>query len=138
MPKKKPPGEEPTLWEVVFHEEFVSKEWGAMDAEQRVALLAAAKALACVGPTGGRPLIGTLENGRHPNMKELRYDAHAGTQVWRAAFAFDPARHAVVLVAGEKQGRGEKAFYAKLLRRANDRFSDYLLANQAASQRRKK
>jgi hypothetical protein len=33
-------------------------------------------------------------------MKELRFDADNG--VWRVAFAFDPNREAILLVAGDK------------------------------------
>jgi hypothetical protein len=113
-------------WSVVFDEGFKATEWKEMDAEQRKALLAAALALQVAGPTGGRPLIGTLNNPAHPNMKELRYDAHAGTEVWRAAFAFDPERRAIVLVAGDKQGRDEDLFYKELLRKANKRYDTHL------------
>jgi hypothetical protein len=35
-------------------------------------------------------------------MKELRFDAAGG--VWRVAFAFDPRRQGVLLVAGDKSG----------------------------------
>jgi len=97
-----------------------------MDAEQRRALIAAADALEKAGPAAGRPLIGTLDNPRHPNMKELRYDAHDGTQVWRAAFAFDPRRKAIVLVAGDKQGEDEERFYKTLLKKANKRYDNHL------------
>lgn len=115
-------------WQVDFHDEFKSDEWRRMDTEQRKALIAAADALAQVGPQGGRPLIGTLDNPSHPNMKELRYDAHDGTEVWRAAFAFDPSRKAIVLVAGDKQGKDESLFYKELLRKANKRFNLHLKA----------
>lgn len=98
-----------------------------MDAEQRKALLAAALALEAAGPRAGRPLIGTLSNPAHPNMKELRYDAHDGTEVWRAAFAFDPSRKAVVLFAGDKQGADEGFFYRELLRKANKRYDAHLI-----------
>lgn len=59
-------------------------------------------------------------------MKELRYDAASGTQVWRAAFAFDPLRSAIVLVAGAKQGGDEKSFYKALIDKANKRFDKHL------------
>jgi hypothetical protein len=42
-------------------------------------------------------------------MKELRFDASGG--VWRVAFAFDPRRRAILLVAGDKSGVSEKRFY---------------------------
>jgi hypothetical protein len=124
-------------WEVVLDDAFVAAEWEDMDAQQRVALLAAALALETAGPDGGRPLIGTLNNPAHPNMKELRYDAHGGTEVWRAAFAFDPTRTAIVLVAGAKQGRDEDLFYKRLLRKANQRYDAHLARLQAQGSRKK-
>lgn len=53
----------------------------------------------------------TLGGSKHANMKELRFTAHAGREVWRAAFAFDPERRAILLVAGEKQGTSQALFY---------------------------
>ncbi|MGE4243212.1 type II toxin-antitoxin system RelE/ParE family toxin [Ramlibacter sp.] len=97
-----------------------------MDEEQRVALLAAVAVLEKLGPAGGRPLVGTLRNPEHPNMKELRYNAHENSQVWRAAFAFDPQKRAIVLVAGEKQGRESVRFYELLLKKANRRLESHL------------
>lgn len=57
-------------------------------------------------------------------MKELRFDADNG--VWRLAFAFDPERKAILLVGGDKSGVSSKAFYKKLLKKADDRFDKHL------------
>jgi hypothetical protein len=57
-------------------------------------------------------------------MKELRFSATGGE--WRVAFAFDPRRKAILLVAGDKSGGGEKRFYRELIRRADDRFDAHL------------
>lgn len=57
-------------------------------------------------------------------MKELRFDASDG--VWRVAFAFDPERHAILLVAGDKSGTSEKRFYKQLIKKADERFGDHL------------
>jgi hypothetical protein len=57
-------------------------------------------------------------------MKELRFDADDG--VWRVAFAFDPKRKAVLLVAGDKSGRSEKMFYRRLIATADKRFDAHL------------
>jgi hypothetical protein len=57
-------------------------------------------------------------------MKELRFDASDG--VWRVAFAFDPRRKAVLLVAGDKSGVSEKRFYRQLIEKADRRFDDHL------------
>ncbi len=57
-------------------------------------------------------------------MKELRFDANEG--VWRVAFAFDPRRQAMLLVAGDKSGGSEKRFYRQLIAKADERFDDHL------------
>lgn len=57
-------------------------------------------------------------------MKELRFDADGG--VWRVAFAFDPARKAILLVCGSKSGVSEKRFYKQLIKKADERFDDHL------------
>jgi hypothetical protein len=68
--------------------------------------------------------VDTLKNSKHSNMKELRFDAADG--VWRVAFAFDVARQAVVLVAGDKSGGGEARFYRNLVAIADKRLDDHL------------
>ena len=57
-------------------------------------------------------------------MKELRFSADAGE--WRVAFAFDTRRKAILLVAGDKSGVGEKRFYRELVRKADERFDAHL------------
>jgi hypothetical protein len=61
---------------------------------------------------------------RYPNMKELRFAV--GRQAWRVAYAFDPERKGILLVAGNKQGVNEKQFYERLIRVADDRFDRHL------------
>ena len=41
-------------------------------------------------------------------MKEIRFKSADG--VWRVAFAFDPRRCAILLIAGDKSGSGENDF----------------------------
>jgi hypothetical protein len=57
-------------------------------------------------------------------MKELRFEAADG--VWRAAFAFDPNRKAILLVCGDKSGGSEKRFYRQLIEKADARFEAHL------------
>jgi len=59
-------------------------------------------------------------------MKELRFKANNGVELWRAAFAFDPQQQAIILVAADKQGIDERKFYKDLLKKANKRFDDHL------------
>ena len=112
-------------WSVLFHEEF-DAEFDGLGEDVQDNLLAAAKAVQIAGPKAGRPHVDTLQGSKHANMKELRFTAHEGREVWRAAFAFDPARNAVVLVAGDKQGGNEKLFYKRLIRVADARFDSHL------------
>jgi hypothetical protein len=57
-------------------------------------------------------------------MKELRFRANRG--VWRVAFVFDPQRNAILLVAGDKSGVGEKMFYNRLIEKADKRYTEHL------------
>ena len=55
---------------------------------------------------------------------DAEFEAENG--VWRVAFAFDPKRRAILLVAGNKSGVGEKRFYRQLIKKADKRFDAYL------------
>ncbi len=111
-------------WKVSFHENLEA-EFDALDEAVEDELLAHAKLLEHFGPQLGRPRVDTLNGSRHANMKELRFDADNG--VWRVAFAFDPKRRAVLLVAGDKSGGSEKRFYRQLIAKADERFDSHLL-----------
>lgn len=78
------------------------------------------------GPRLGRPHADTLSGSRHANMKELRFNAADG--VWRVAFAFDPERKAMILIAGDKSGGSQKRFYKNLISKADKRFDAHLAA----------
>ncbi len=110
-------------WDVEFDPAF-DPEFDALPAEVQDEMLAHANLLETFGPTLGRPRADTLNGSRHANMKELRFDAADG--VWRVAFAFDPRRRAILLVAGDKSGSGEKRFYRVLIKRADERFDAHL------------
>ena len=122
-------------WRVVFHPEF-EPEFDGLDAEIQDELLAQAQLLEAFGPALGRPRVDTLNGSAHANMKELRFDAADG--VWRVAFAFDPARQAILLVAGDKSGGGEKRFYRQLIAKADKRFKDHVAATKETKKGRKK
>lgn len=76
------------------------------------------------GPSLGRPEVDTLKDSKYANMKELRFRAGGG--VWRVAFAFDPERDAILLVAGDKSGGSEKMFYRRLIERADKRYREHI------------
>jgi hypothetical protein len=110
-------------WIVEFHEDF-EPEFEQLAEEVQDELLAQAGLLETFGPELGRPRVDTLNSSRHANMKELRFNASGG--VWRVAFAFDPRRHAILLVAGDKSGGSQKRFYKRLIKKADARFDAHL------------
>ncbi|WP_423599505.1 type II toxin-antitoxin system RelE/ParE family toxin [Roseateles sp. MS654] len=115
----------PKRWEVFFHDEF-DAEFDRLESGVQDALIAAAGAIELLGPKAGRPHVDTLHGSQFANMKELRFTAKQGREVWRAAFAFDPDRCACILVAGAKQGRNQQMFYGQLVRVADRRFASHL------------
>lgn len=110
-------------WAVLYHDAFVPEVEALSDAVQDE-LLAMVELLIVDGPRLGRPHADTLSGSKHANMKELRFTADDG--VWRVAFAFDPRRRAIMLVAGDKSGGSQKRFYKGLLARADARFAEHL------------
>ena len=110
-------------WEVGFDPAF-DLEFDVLPTTVQDELLAQAKLLEAFGPALGRPKVDTLNGSRYANMKELRFQADDG--VWRVAFAFDPRRKAILLVAGDKSGVNERRFYRQLIKGADARFSMHL------------
>lgn len=120
-------------WRVDFHPTFAVEHTELSEAVQDE-LAAMVKLLKVAGPQLKRPRSDTLNGSKHANMKELRFDADDG--VWRVAYAFDPERKAILLVAGDKSGSSENRFYKALIKRADARFDEHLAALDKA--RRKK
>ena len=112
-------------WTVAFFDAF-DVEFDAYPKAVQDAILARAQLLEREGPRLGRPHADTLAGSKHANMKELRCNAADG--VWRIAFAFDPERKAVLLVAGDKTGVSERRFYQRLIAKADERFERHLAA----------
>jgi len=110
-------------WTVEIGDEFLP-EYENLPNEVQDELLAMTRLLQRFGPQLKRPHADTMNGSRHANMKELRFDAANG--VWRVAFAFDPHRKAVLLVAGDKSGASEKRFYRELIKRADYRYDAHL------------
>ncbi len=112
------------MWTVIFCDEFDDEFTNQFDEDMQNEVLVKARALEKGGPAIGRPYVDTLNGSKHTNMKELRFNFKNG--VWRIAFAFDPKRNAVVLVAGNKAGTNQSRFYKKLIKTADQRYDNYL------------
>jgi hypothetical protein len=110
-------------WVVEFGDEF-EPEYDELPEDVQDELLAMTSLLQQFGPQLRRPHADTMNGSRHANMKELRFGVADG--VWRVAFAFDPRRKAVLLVAGDKSGSSERRFYRELIRKADDRYDAHL------------
>ena len=110
-------------WAVEIGDEF-EPEFDALNEDVQTEILALSRLLQEFGPNLGRPRVDTLKGSTHANMKELRFSAAGGE--WRVAFAFDPKRAAILLVAGDKSGHSKKRFYRELIRKADDRFDAHL------------
>ena len=111
-------------WIVEISDQF-KPEFFELHEDVQTELLALTRFLQQFGPQLGRPRIDTLKGSRHANMKELRFSAADGE--WRVAFAFDPKRKTILLVAGDKSGTSEKRFYRELIRKADECFDAHLL-----------
>jgi hypothetical protein len=113
------------MWDVATTDVF--DEWFAeLDEDGQAELIAKVELLKLLGPRLGRPHADTLNGSKHANMKELRADT--ADRVLRVAFAFDPARVALLLVAGDKSGASQKRFYKRLIARADALFDAHLAA----------
>lgn len=110
-------------WSVEIGNEF-DPEFEALPQDVQTEILALSLLLEQFGPQLGRPRVDTLKGSRYANMKELRFSAADGE--WRVAFAFDPRRRAILLVAGDKSGVSEKRFYRELIGKTDDRFDVHL------------
>ena len=110
-------------WTIIFDDDF-DEEYKELSEEVQDELLSSLKSLKQFGPSLGRPHVDTLNGSKHANMKELRFKADDG--VWRLAFAFDPKRRAMLLVAGDKSGTSQKRFYKQLIKCADERFDAHL------------
>ena len=94
------------MWDILQTAEL--GEWFAhsadVDESAREDIRAAVGVLRTPGPALGRPLVDSVYNSRHTNMKELRGQSN-GRPI-RIFFLFDPKRRGILLVGGNKQRRG--------------------------------
>ncbi len=119
-------------WNVLFHDEF-EPEFDELPKIVQDELYAEAGFVERFGPETGRPHVDTLKGSDYANMKELRFEAADGE--WRIAFAFDPKRRAILLIAGDKAGVSEKKFYKRLIAKADARYERHLEGLKAEDKR---
>lgn len=76
------------------------------------------------GPNLGRPLADRIHGPKLSNLKELRPGSLGGSEL-RVLFAFDRARNAVLLVAGDKSSSWSR-WYDENIPLAEERFKKWL------------
>jgi hypothetical protein len=103
----------------------VFDKWFAdLDEDAQAEAIAKVDLLKLLGPHLGRPHADTLNGSSYANMKELRADT--ADKVLRIAFAFDPDRTGVLLVAGDKSGVSKRQFYKRLIEKADELYAAHL------------
>jgi hypothetical protein len=123
------------MWRVATTDQF--DEWfAALGENGQVELIAKVELLKLLGPKLARPHADTLNGSKHANMKELR--AETAHQVLRVAFAFDPDRSGILLVAGDKSGVSQKRFYKQLIAKADELFDAHLAKLKAKRKRKER
>jgi hypothetical protein len=81
----------------------------SLEAERRAQVHGTITRVAAGGPTLGRPHVDVIHGSRVRKLKEVRVDR--GTRV---LFAFDSNRNAVMLVGGDKTGKWNRWYPAKV------------------------
>ncbi len=113
------------MWRVATTDDFDS--WFAdLPQASQTEIIAKVNLLKVLGPQLGRPHADTLKGSKHANMKELR--ARTKDHVLRIAFAFNPARSAILLVGGNKSGTSQGRFYKLLIAKADELYDAHLAA----------
>lgn len=108
------------MWEVELTDQ--AAEWLlSLNQADRTAISSAIDGLEAKGPTLGRPMAESIKGSRHHNMKELR---SVGGNL-RALFCFDPRRHAIILIGGDKTNNWT-GWYETHIPIADDLYDEYL------------
>jgi len=99
-------------------------EFRQADRATLIQISQATTALAEEGLGLGRPLVGTVFGSRLPNLRELRPGSSGSTKV-RLLFIFDPYRHTVFLVGGDKSGKWSD-WHKTAIPQAEETYAEYL------------
>jgi hypothetical protein len=107
-------------WEIELTDE--ARDWYlSLEQRDKERIAGPIDQLALHGPNLGRPDVETIKTSRHHNMKELR---SRGGHL-RALFLFDPRRHAIILLGGDKAGDWT-GWYERNVPIADDLYDAYL------------
>ena len=90
-------------WDVEFTDEFESW-WNSLEENEQDSVAQSVRLLEEYGPTLPYPYSSGIESSNYGHMRELRIQHHG--RPYRVLYAFDPRSTAILLIGGEKTGRG--------------------------------
>jgi hypothetical protein len=108
-------------WEVEYTDEF-ENWWNSLTEQGQVSVAASVTLLETLGPQLGFPHSSGVQISRHNHMRELRTQ-HEG-RPYRTLYAFDPRRHAILLIGGDKTGNNR--WYDTYIPKADKIYEDNL------------
>lgn len=106
------------MWEVILHPEVEAFVLALPD-ELYDRVANRFDQLEAHGPHLGRPAVDTIVGSTRHNMKEVR------VSTVRILFVFDPARQALLLVAGDKAGRWNQ-WHPPSIEVAEERYDEWM------------
>jgi hypothetical protein len=107
-------------WEIEITDQFADwYENVTFDEAERINV--AVEQLELHGPALRRPYVGTIKRSRYKHIKELI--PHGG--FIRILFAFDPRRHAILLIGGDKTDQWDP-WYDQMIPIADKLYTEYL------------
>jgi hypothetical protein len=102
-------------WEVFNTDEY--GEWFIQQSKTDQAIIRSrVELLKEHGPNLSRPYADTLKGSKISNLKELR--TKSLFHVFRIAYCFDEKRNGLLLIGGDKKGKGQERFYKNLIKDA--------------------
>lgn len=108
-------------WNVEYTDEF-GHWWTQLCDKSQNNVIAGVELLEELGPNLRYPHSSGINGSRHEHMRELRIQCGAGPI--RIFYAFDPIRHAILLIGGNK--RGKKRFYQAYIPIADRLYDEHL------------
>lgn len=108
-------------WEVEYTDEF-GRWWAKLGEPEQNDTAAVVGLLEKRGPSLDHPYSSAINGSRHSHMRELRIQS--GGRPLRIFYAFDPKRHAVLLIGGDKTG--DKRFYDTFVPIADRLYDEHL------------
>jgi hypothetical protein len=108
-------------WNVEYTDEF-GAWFDTLTEREQNRMVAAGQLLAEHGPSLEHPFSSAIAGSRHEHMRELR--VQIGGRPFRAFYAFDPRRSAILLIGGDKTG--DKRFYERMIPTADNLYDAHL------------